>query len=66
MAKKYLVSLVSQQTIPNILGIREMGDVDQYIFIYTKEMELQMGYITKATKISTRVMLPVLVDAVAI
>jgi hypothetical protein len=39
--KKIIVSLVSQQTIPNVLFIKEMEDADQYLFITTKEMEVQ-------------------------
>ncbi|MBF0103342.1 MAG: DUF1887 family protein [Desulfobacterales bacterium] len=36
---KVLVSLVSDQTIPNILLIRELGDINKYIFITTEKME---------------------------
>lgn len=34
-----LVSLVSEQTIPNVLLIKELPDIDQYLFISTKKME---------------------------
>ncbi len=37
--KKILASLISDQTIPNILLIRELRDIDRYIFITTDEME---------------------------
>ena len=36
---KILISIVSDQTIPNILFIREVKEVDRYIFISTKKME---------------------------
>lgn len=39
MAKKILVSLVSHQTIPNVLFIKEIKDVDFHLFISTPEME---------------------------
>ena len=40
MAQKILVSLVSDQTIPNVLFIKEMGQhVDQYLFVSTQDME---------------------------
>jgi len=36
---RILVSLVSDQTIPNILFIREQQNIDRYLFISTKKME---------------------------
>ncbi len=36
---KILVSLVSEQTIPNVLFIKDNQDVDRYLFISTKAME---------------------------
>lgn len=36
---KILVSLVSDQTIPNVLFIKEFRDVDRYLFISTEKME---------------------------
>lgn len=35
----FLVSLVSQQTLPNVLFIKEMENVDNYLFITTKYIE---------------------------
>lgn len=39
MARKILVSLVSDQTIPNVLLARELNDIEFYIFVSTKKME---------------------------
>lgn len=36
---KILVSLVSEQTIPNLLFIKEIQDVEKYLFISTEVME---------------------------
>jgi len=52
--EKILVSLVSEQTIPNIEFIREMAlEVDYFLFISTKKMEKngQRKWILKTTKI---------------
>ena len=38
---KTIVSLVSDQTVPNILFIREMMPYDRLIFISTEKMEKQ-------------------------
>jgi hypothetical protein len=37
--QKILVSLISDQTIPNLLLIKELSDIDRYIFITTQGME---------------------------
>ncbi|MGB3974903.1 MAG: DUF1887 family CARF protein [bacterium] len=37
--KKILVSLVSDQAIPNLLMIKELTEIDSYLFISTKAME---------------------------
>lgn len=39
MARKVLVSLVSDQTIPNVLLAKELKDIDFYIFVSTEKME---------------------------
>jgi hypothetical protein len=39
MARKVLVSLVSDQTIPIVLLAKELSDIDFYIFVTTKKME---------------------------
>ena len=39
MNKTVLVSLISEQTIPNVLFIKQFGVVDKYIFITTERME---------------------------
>jgi len=36
---KYLISIVSEQPVPNYLLIKELKDIDKYIFISTTEME---------------------------
>ncbi len=38
--KTILVSLVSAQTIPNLQLIKEMKEVDSYLFLTTKEMDI--------------------------
>ncbi|QTA80253.1 DUF1887 [Desulfonema limicola] len=39
--EKILISLISDQTIPNVLLIRELSEIDRYIFITTARMESQ-------------------------
>jgi len=39
-----LVSLVSDQTIPNVLFIKERHDIDKYLFVSTEEMERKGKY----------------------
>ncbi|MCH7411426.1 DUF1887 family CARF protein [Belliella sp. DSM 111904] len=39
MSKSIIVSLVSDQTIPNVIFIRDMPKADAYIFITTNKME---------------------------
>lgn len=39
MPKKIIVSLVSDQTVPNVLFIKEKGPADFYYFISTEKME---------------------------
>ena len=34
-----LISLISEQTLPNVLFIKQFGPFDRYIFLTTKEME---------------------------
>ena len=36
---RILVSIVSQQTVPNVLFIKEMKEIDKYLFITTEKME---------------------------
>ena len=40
--RKVLISLVSEQTIPNVLFIRELSGVDRYIFISSPDMEQKL------------------------
>ena len=51
--KTILVSLISEQTIPNVLLIKELKDIDQHIFITTQKMEdekkCRSDWIIKAT-----------------
>jgi hypothetical protein len=39
MANKVIVSIVSDQTVPNVLFIKELGPADKYFFISTLKME---------------------------
>jgi len=52
MGRKVLVSLVSDQTIPNLELIKEFYDeIDEYIFISTKQMKSQLKWIVNASKL---------------
>lgn len=54
MVKRILVSLVSAQTIPNVELIKEFGDENtNYLFITTAQMQTQLEWIVKTTKISS-------------
>lgn len=64
---KILVSLISEQTIPNVEFIREMGDsVDRYLFISTNGME-KLGnrkWILDTVSLDeNKILEPVIVDA---
>jgi len=49
---KILVSLVSDQTIPNMELIKEFyNEIDEYIFISTKQMKSQLQWIVKASNL---------------
>ena len=52
MARKVLVSLVSDQTIPNIELIKEFSDIDKYWFISTDKMNNQLKWIVESTGIN--------------
>jgi hypothetical protein len=53
MANKILVSLVSEQTIPNVELIKEFqNEIDRYIFIYSAQMKNQLRWIVNASGIS--------------
>ena len=53
---KVLISLVSQQRIPNVLAIMDpyFGDVDEYLFLTTAKMEQLgvVGHMLEATRIA--------------
>lgn len=50
---KILVSLVSDQTIPNVELIKEFkADIKSYIFISTQQMKDQLNWILKATNLT--------------
>ena len=51
MESKILVSLVSDQTLPNVELIKEFELVDEYIFIHTDKTIKQLSWIIAATKI---------------
>lgn len=53
MRKNVLISLVSQQTLPNLELIKEFQDfIDEYLFVHTEETINQMNDIIKAAKIT--------------
>ena len=39
MANKVIVTIVSEQTVPNVLFIKEFSAADKYIFVSTEKME---------------------------
>jgi hypothetical protein len=52
MKKKILVSLVSEQTIPNVELIKEFQDeISKFVFISTKQMNHQLNWIINSTGI---------------
>ena len=55
MEKNILISLVSDQTLPNVELIKEFdSSIDEYIFIYTHEKEKQLQRIIDATNIKEK------------
>jgi len=52
MERKFLVSLVSDQTIPNVELIKEFDDISKYLFIYTPQKTRQLKWIIEATNLS--------------
>ena len=52
MTKQILISLVSEQTIPNIELIKEFSSfIDQYLFVHSKQTTNQLEWIVKAVGI---------------
>lgn len=52
MKRNILVSLISNETIPNVQLIKEFrSDIDEYVFVYTKEMISQLGWVKTVTGI---------------
>ncbi|HPM47864.1 MAG TPA: DUF1887 family CARF protein [bacterium] len=41
MGRKVLISIVSDQTIPNVLFIKDFKEMDEYVFLSTEKMEQQ-------------------------
>lgn len=53
MVRKILVSIVSEQTIPNVELIKEFENkIDDFLFISTEKMKNQLSWIIDATNIS--------------
>ncbi len=53
MSKNVLISLVSDQTIPNLELIKEFEDhIDQYLFVHSEQTVNQMEWIVKAAQIN--------------
>lgn len=51
--KNLIITIVSKQTVPNVLFINQFGKpTDTYLFITTRSMKKCMEYIINATKIS--------------
>ncbi len=63
--KKILVQLVSDQTSPNVLSIRELKDVDEYLFISTEQMKEKQTQIVRTTGLGEEQYKTILVDAVS-
>jgi hypothetical protein len=63
---KHLISLVSHQTVPNVLFINEAKDVDNYVFIYTDRMEKELHQITDAVHLPTNMLTLICVDAYSV
>jgi hypothetical protein len=59
---KILISITSHQTIQNVLFIREVQDVDKYVFIISNQMKQQYENIVKAVGIYQKTE-SILVDA---
>jgi len=62
---KILVSLLSEQTMPNVLFIKEIGEFDKYIFISTEQMKKKkkLDMIIKSTGIDQSKIIPeIIVD----
>lgn len=64
--KKILVSLVSRQTPPNILCIKEMEPMDKYVFIYTEQVKIQLKAIVDTIGIPDHELQTIPVDAISI
>lgn len=64
--KTILVSLISEQTIPNVLLIKELEGIDEHIFITTEKMEnerkCRSNWIIKATKLAPEQVQRIVVD----
>jgi hypothetical protein len=39
MARKVIITIVSEQTVPNVLFIKDFGTVERYIFVSSQKME---------------------------
>lgn len=63
---KHLASLVSHQTVPNVLFINEAKDIDNYVFIYTDRMEKELHQIVDAVHLPTEMLTLILVDAYSV
>lgn len=60
MARKVLISLVSEQTLPNLELIKEFkGILNEYIFVHSAQTKNETNWIIKAAKIENPVLLEV-------
>jgi hypothetical protein len=52
MSKNVLISLVSEQTLPNVELIKEFSEfIDQHLFVHTSQTQNELKWITKSAKI---------------
>jgi len=56
---KVLVSIISNQTIPNILFIKEATDINTFLFIYTSQVEKELDAIIDVIQIENPIKLEV-------
>lgn len=60
--QKYLVSLVSKQTLPNLLFILQAKDIDKYLFIGTTATEQELSRTIVAAQIPNNQVAKLIVD----
>jgi len=56
---KVLISIIGNQTIPNILFIKEITDINDFLFIYTSQVEKELDSIIDVIQIENPIKLEV-------